>query len=232
MTLITQPAIPSFRSNASPLKIWSTRVALFGGALFVNVALFGLMPFLMIPGGDQPDKELPAVPVQLIRLQPPEPPMKKIVEKPPPPPPKPQTEKPQAPKASMAKLSLPFSLNPRLPALQSDISLPLVPGMDPGGLDEIFSVGELDSPLTILVRIPPVYPIAAKRRGVEGWVRVRFIVNEDGSVSNITIAESEPLKLFDDAVIRSVSGWRFKAGTIGGMAVRTQAETVVRFHLD
>jgi len=216
---------------ASGLKMWLVYLGMLAGAMAVNLVLFGLMPFLLTHNEGKTESDLLPVPVNLIRLQPPEPPVKKTVEKPPPPP-KPKAPKPQPPQRSFARLSLPFSVSSRLPPLAGDLSLPVVPAADLGRFDDIFGVGDLDSPLSILVRIPPIYPISAKRRGIEGWVRIRFIVNEDGSVSNLVVAESKPLKLFDDAVIRSVSGWRFKAGTVGGVPVKTQAETVVRFELD
>lgn len=63
-------------------------------------------------------------------------------------------------------------------------------------------------------------------------MRIKFIVHEDGSVDSVTVEESEPKTVFDDAVIRAVSGWRFKAGTVGGVPVKAWAETVVRFKLD
>jgi protein TonB len=74
--------------------------------------------------------------------------------------------------------------------------------------------------------------MSAKSRGTEGWVQVRFIVNEDGSVGNVSVEDSDPKTIFNDAVIRSVSGWKFKTATIGGLPVKTWAETTVRFKLD
>ncbi|MGM0404242.1 MAG: energy transducer TonB, partial [Thermodesulfobacteriota bacterium] len=87
-------------------------------------------------------------------------------------------------------------------------------------------------PLTAVSRMPPVYPMNAKRRNIEGWVRVRFIVDKEGTVEDIEILEEKPPGVFDRAVIDCVSGWRFNPGTVGGVPVRTVAETTIRFELD
>jgi len=100
------------------------------------------------------------------------------------------------------------------------------------GIGEIFAAGDLDKPLMVLSRIPPVYPLRARTRGTEGWVRVKFVVHEDGTVGSISVLESEPDTVFNDAVIRTVSGWRFQAGTVGGVPIKAWAETTVRFKLD
>jgi len=201
-------------------------------AVVLNLALFGLMPYLLTRNAAAPSRQQEIHQINVIRLKQADTPVKRTNEKPPEPPPERQTPKPQAPKPAVAKLSLPFDINPRLPGAPDSLTLPVVPAAQVAGLADIFSTGDLDAPLTVLVRIPPVYPMSAKNRGTEGWVKVRFIVHEDGSVGSVSVLESQPKTIFDDAVVRSVSGWKFKAGTIGGAPVKTWAETVVRFKLD
>jgi protein TonB len=220
------------RLEGSWQQRWQKRLAPAVAALLVNLALFGLMPYLLTRGnGDITNEDL-AIPVNVIRLKQPDSPVKRTPEKPPEPPPPKQTVKPPAARAVPTKLSLPFDINPRLPSSPSSLSLPVLPPGRIGAPTDIFNDGDLDAPLTVLVRVPPVYPLGAKNRGTEGWVKVRLIVNEDGTVREVTIIDSEPKKTFDEAVIRAVSGWRFKAGTVGGVPVKSRAETVVRFKLD
>lgn len=212
--------------------LWLRRCCIIAAALVINLTLFGLMPYLLTRNSADLTHQPEINRINVIRLKRPESPVKRDNENPPKPPQERQAPKPAPSKPGMAKLTLPFDVNPRLPGGPDTLSLPVVPATQMAGLADIFSTGDLDSPLVVLARIPPIYPISAKNRGTEGWVKVRFIVHEDGGVGNVSVVESEPKSIFDDAVIRSVSGWHFKAGTIGGVPVKTWAETVVRFKLD
>ncbi|MEO0344744.1 MAG: TonB family protein [Pseudomonadota bacterium] len=58
--------------------------------------------------------------------------------------------------------------------------------------------------------VPPGYPRAAQRRGIEGWVDVAFSVRADGTTSDVTVVESQPGTVFDDAATEAVSKWRYE----------------------
>ena len=212
--------------------LWLRRFCIIAVTLVINLALFGLMPYLLTRDSAGLTRQPESNRINVIRLKRQDSPVQRNNENPPKPPPERETPKPAPPKPVMAKLTLPFDVNPRLPGGPDTLSLPVVPATQMAGIADIFSTGDLDAPLVVLARIPPIYPMSAKRRGTEGWVKVRFIVDEDGGVDSVSVVESDPKSVFDDAVVRSVSGWRFKAGTIGGVPVKTWAETVVRFTLD
>ncbi len=224
-------SLPGGRAHFSP-RFWLRWLGIIALALGLNLALFGLMPYLLTRNAAVPSRQQDIHQINVVRLKQAESPVKRNNEKPPEPPPQRQMQKPLAPKPAAARLSLPFDINPRLPGAPNDLTLPVVPAAQVAGLADIFSTGDLDLPLVVLVRIPPIYPVSAKNRGTEGWVKVRFIVHEDGSVGSVSVVESDPKTIFDDAVIRSVAGWRFKAGTVRGLPVKTWAETIVRFKLD
>ncbi|MBU3951966.1 MAG: energy transducer TonB, partial [Proteobacteria bacterium] len=140
----------------------------------------------------------------------------------------------QAPKAPPLALSpsLAFELNSRLP--QSTLNLP---PMDKFSITAppftgVFLASELDSPLTPLAKIPPIYPLRAARRGIQGWVRVQFVVNTSGGVENPEILEADPDQIFDASVINCVAQWKFKPGTMEGVAVSTLAQTTIKFQLE
>lgn len=225
------PSIPGCQAGLDP-RFRLRGIGIIVAALVLNLALFGLMPYLLTRNAAAPDRQQETHQINVIRLKQADSPVKRNNEKPPEPPPQRQIPKPQAPKPAAAKLSLPYAVNPRLPGAPDGLTLSVVPAAQIAGPADIFSTGDLDLPLAVLVRIPPVYPMSAKNRGTEGWVKVRFIVDENGSVGSVSVLESEPKTIFDDAVVRSVSGWKFKAGTIGGAPVKAWAETVVRFKLD
>ncbi len=202
-------------------------------ALVVNLVLFLVMPALIaVHSGGAECKEFDlSVTLTKVRQEqkkekkekPPEPPKKK------PTPPKP----PQNLAMQRPKLSLPFELNQRLPAAPGGLVLPPIDASLPqGGLSGIFSVGDLDGQLMPLAQFPPTYPYGAKRRQIEGWVQLQFIVNERGVVEDIRVIAAEPEGVFESAARQSISRWRFKPGTIGGSPVKTKVEQTIKFTLD
>ncbi len=219
---------------------WTTWVFSGLAAAALNLVLFLWMPYLMDPAPPQAAIETVVPQVHVIRLKKRETPVKRKPIRPPEPREIETVTRPTAPAKSRPvkirhKMTLPFEINPRLPSGPTTLDLPPMesaPMVDIGGLPEIFSVGELDGSLTVLTRVPPVYPFRAKRRGIEGWVRVRFLVDEAGAVGRVTVLEAEPSGVFEKSVERSVSRWRFAPGTVGGMPVKTMVETTVRFELE
>ncbi|MBU2455203.1 MAG: energy transducer TonB, partial [Proteobacteria bacterium] len=127
-----------------------------------------------------------------------------------------------------------FEMNPKLPAASMDLVMPDLEkfSMDLPVLKNQYAMGELDSPLIPLVKIPPIYPVRASRRGIEGFVTVEFIVTQKGLVQEIKIIEAEPETIFNKSVIQCVSKWKFLPGTVQGMPVATQAITTIRFELE
>jgi protein TonB len=206
-------------------------------AVGLNLLLFLLMPRLVDPTPSRPAIDTLVSQVNVIRIKRPDNEVRRKPVKPPKPPkPKPVRKPDTKPRQPMRqKLTLPFQVNPRLPGGPNSLVLPPLksaPLMDKAALQGAFSVGQLDGPLTTLTRIPPVYPVQARRRGIEGWVKVAFIVDESGRVGEISILEAEPEGIFERSVERCVSGWRFKPGTVEGMPVKAQVETVIRFELE
>lgn len=215
---------------------WATWVFAVVLTLVLNLALFSLMPRLVSRAPVKPQYEEITPFLCVVRIPRPEPPPQKKKVKPPEPPPE-KKEKPRANpeprKPLRVKLSLPFEVNPRLPSAPGSLELP---PMEQAKFDlfdpqEIFSEGNLDGPLIVLARTPPIYPFSAKRRGIEGWVKVRFVVNAHGTVEDLSIVEAKPPGIFDQSVIRCVSGWQFRPGTVGGIPVKSLVETTIRFIL-
>lgn len=59
-------------------------------------------------------------------------------------------------------------------------------------------------------QVSPRYPPLALRRRVEGYVEVQFTVLADGSVSDVSVARSEPRSMFDREAINAMQRWRFQ----------------------
>ena len=96
----------------------------------------------------------------------------------------------------------------------------------------IYSPGEIDGSLTALKRTQPAYPASARRRNIEGWVQVQFVVNEHGQPEQIRVLAAKPTDIFDRNVVESISRWRFRPGTVNGAAVRVLVEQTIRFQLN
>ncbi|WP_315981525.1 energy transducer TonB [Aliamphritea spongicola] len=71
------------------------------------------------------------------------------------------------------------------------------------------------------IRGEPSYPSRARRRRIEGYVLVEFVVDANGNIvtDSYKVLESKPKKVFDKVVRRAVLRWRY-APT--GSAFRTQ----------
>lgn len=85
--------------------------------------------------------------------------------------------------------------------------------------------------LSPVVRIPPTYPIEARRKKIEGWVRVELTVLEDGSVADVRVREAKPPGIFEDAAKAAVSRWKFRPAAQDGKPVRRRAAQTLRFQL-
>ncbi|MFH2093755.1 MAG: energy transducer TonB [Pseudomonadota bacterium] len=218
------------------LQNWGLALA---GSILLNISLFGLMPGLIQGVPDKLDKLEDIQQVRVVRIKPAHPhvpekepekikpaePEKKIVG---------SKAAPSRPRPANLNLKLDFALNPKLPAAPTDLAMPKIEPIPAAApvLKNQYTVGELDSPLVTLVRIPPVYPVRASRRGIEGSVDVKFLVTKQGQVEQICIVNAQPENIFDKSVINCVSKWKFKPGTVGGIPVATMARTTIRFKLE
>ncbi len=83
-----------------------------------------------------------------------------------------------------------------------------------------------------LVRVPPKYPARAANRHIEGWVKVEFTIQTDGSVDNAVVIGSEPEDIFDDAALTAIAKWKFKEKIVNGVAVPQRAVQKLQFKLE
>jgi len=135
----------------------------------------------------------------------------------------------QSPKPRQLKLETPdlsFEINPKL-----DMGMAVAPP-EPEPVKDFFDQGEVDQlPMTVF-RMKPLYPFRAKRLGIEGSVKVKFLVDSAGRVSHVNILESNPPGVFDESVLKALPSWRFSPGELGGKAVNTWVSTVIQFDLE
>ncbi|MCG8369991.1 MAG: TonB family protein [Proteobacteria bacterium] len=112
------------------------------------------------------------------------------------------------------------------------LSIPARPG-DPGPVPTgPGTIGRPDAPLITVVRVQPAYPAVARRRGLEGWVDVRFDVMTSGLVANVEVVRSSH-RVFEGAALRAAQRFRFKAPVAGGVPqVASGVEYRFRFEME
>ncbi|MEA3240129.1 MAG: TonB family protein [Pseudomonadota bacterium] len=131
------------------------------------------------------------------------------------------------PKALPAmELPLPdLKISPQITGLET--LTPLMPVAKP-----FYRPGELDQQPLPMATPAPFYPRRARIRGVEGKVRVRFIVDQQGLVKELKIIRAEPAGYFEQSVRTALANWHFRPGTVANNKVMTQVETTIVFKLD
>jgi protein TonB len=78
---------------------------------------------------------------------------------------------------------------------------------------------------------PPIYPPRCLRMGIEGSVRVRVLVGEDGRPQEVTLGRSSGEAALDQAAMDAVRYWRFEPARRDGLPVRAWAVIPIEFKL-
>lgn len=101
-----------------------------------------------------------------------------------------------------------------------------------GGADGVYSLKEVDNMPKSLKSVRPVYPEYAKNMRIEGFVQVRFVLNDKGKVVNPTVVKAEPVDIFENAALNAVNQWKFKPATKDGKDVHVAMVVKLNFKLD
>jgi TonB family protein len=87
-------------------------------------------------------------------------------------------------------------------------------------------------PPMVLQEVKPQYTAEAMRARVQGTVRLRGVVERDGTVSNVEVVRSlDPQFGLDVAAIASFRQWRFSPAVLNGQPVRVQVIVDLNFTL-
>lgn len=79
---------------------------------------------------------------------------------------------------------------------------------------------------------PPAYPLAARRRGLEGRVVLHVQVLENGRCGDISIKQSSGHELLDNAALQAVKEWRFIPAQRGDTAITARVDVPIHFKLE
>ena len=67
-----------------------------------------------------------------------------------------------------------------------------------------------DSDVLPIIKVPPLYPKEASRKGIEGWVLLEFTVTKSGAVINPKVVDAEPPEMFNKSALRMIKKWKYK----------------------
>jgi protein TonB len=83
-----------------------------------------------------------------------------------------------------------------------------------------FSVSALaaSGDATLVTKVDPEFPREAVQAGIEkGIVKARMTVDGAGEVTRVEVLDAQPRRVFDRAVVKTLSQWRFNSGAAGRM---------------
>lgn len=78
----------------------------------------------------------------------------------------------------------------------------------------------------------PSYPMQARRRGLQGTVMLKVLVDAGGSVADVRLAGSSGHSILDRAAMNAVRSWSFTPGMSGGRPKQMWVMVPVRFALN
>jgi protein TonB len=151
---------------------------------------------------DKPDPPKPA------RIEPPAPAPAKT-----PPanvdPPKPVASRPEPPKAEAPKIEPP-TVEPPKPEAKAPAPPP--PRTEIAAAKPAAPVNVV----RLVTRVDPEFPREAVQAGADnGAVKARLTLDAAGGVTRVEVVEAVPRRIFDRAVVRALSQWKYNEGTAG-----------------
>ena len=97
--------------------------------------------------------------------------------------------------------------------------------------DLVFDLDQVDAPPEAILKIPPAYPISARRLGKEGKVDLLFVVNDQGGVEDVIVVDSEPGDIFVASAVKTIKKWKFKPARKDNSPVSVRVEIPLTFRL-
>lgn len=78
---------------------------------------------------------------------------------------------------------------------------------------------------------PPLYPLKARRKGLEGTVLLSVTVSKAGKAESISLIRSSGHRLLDESARKAVKKWRFKPAEENGIARKGSVQIPFTFRL-
>ncbi len=75
-------------------------------------------------------------------------------------------------------------------------------------------------------RVKPEFPQEAALKGIEGWVLLRFDINEEGRVENISVVDASPRGMFDKKAKEAIRKWKYAPRMVQGQVAKVVGREV------
>ncbi|MCW5963031.1 MAG: TonB family protein [Bryobacterales bacterium] len=137
------------------------------------------------------------------------------------------------PSAVKEPTARPATPKPVVPAVSEPVNRPaepVAPVAEPAPAASTAATPTVTSAPRPLVRVPAVYPAAARREGVSGTVSLRTLVNTAGEPTNIEVVKGIRPDL-DTAARQALAKWRFQPGTADGKPIEARVNVEITFNL-
>jgi len=89
--------------------------------------------------------------------------------------------------------------------------------------------GDVHAPVLVL-RVEPVYPEAARKARLEGYVILEAIITAQGEIEEVHVVKSAGA-LLDASAEGAVARWKYRPATLNGRAVRVLLTVTISFRL-
>jgi protein TonB len=113
---------------------------------------------------------------------------------------------------------------PPAPAPEAAKEVPKAPRVDLAVAKPVAAPLPATIAARLLSRVDPDFPREAVQAGIDrGVVRARMTLDNAGNVTRVDVLDASPRRIFDRAVTRALSQWRFSDGA-SGRTVETEVE--------
>ncbi len=154
--------------------------------------------------------------------------------------PKPKPKPKRKPRTSKPKRSAPApSIDSSLSGIDTGLDAFMSSDMDLdndllGDVDKnvVMSEDSVDVAPQATDRTAMLYPKAARKSGITGYVVMNLLISKNGDVENVKVLESQPANVFDEVAINGVKNWHFEPAKYKGESVKVWAKQKIRFDLE
>ena len=122
------------------------------------------------------------------------------------------------------------NLNMDLPNISTSLSSgdgPSLGGLSGGN----GGLAGFDTDVIPIVRQAPKYPQRAMQARLEGYVILDVTIAPDGSVTDVSVMESNPPRIFDAAAMNAMRKWKFRPKIVDGQPQSQRAKQKLEFNL-